>query len=93
MMKKLRKRNGETIIETLIATIIVALALIMLAGALVSASKVNREIKKLDTVLKWNDAYETKDILVKHYIDNRTDRNQVKVHTSANGYVYYSVDK
>ena len=39
-LKKLRSRAGESIAETLVALVISALALLMLAGAITSASRV-----------------------------------------------------
>lgn len=39
-MKKLRNQSGETIAETLLALLISALALVMLAGAIGTASRV-----------------------------------------------------
>ena len=39
-MKKLRSRAGETLTETLVALLISALALLMLAGAVTSATRV-----------------------------------------------------
>ncbi len=45
-MKKLKKKNGETLAETLIALVITALALLMLPGAVVASSRVNASIKE-----------------------------------------------
>ena len=44
-MKKLGKKNGEPIAETLVAMMIVAMSLTILAGAIVSAAKVNDKVK------------------------------------------------
>lgn len=41
MMRKLRSRRGESIAETMIALFISTLAMVMLAGALVAAARVN----------------------------------------------------
>lgn len=46
IIKKLRAHNGESMSETLFALLIIALALIMLPGAVVSASKVNYATKQ-----------------------------------------------
>ena len=43
---KLRGRTGESIAETLIATLIAALALVMLAGAVASAARIVTTSKK-----------------------------------------------
>lgn len=45
IIKKFKKNKGETLSETLFALLIIALALIMLPGAVVSASKVNHAVK------------------------------------------------
>lgn len=39
--KKIKNKNGETLVETLVALIITALALLMLPGAVVAAARVN----------------------------------------------------
>ncbi len=40
-MKRLREKKGESIAETLVAVLIMAMSLTILAGAIVSAAKVN----------------------------------------------------
>lgn len=47
--KKLSRASGETLIETLIAVLIVTLCLTMLAGAIVSAAKVNHKVEGMNT--------------------------------------------
>lgn len=41
-MKKLKQRKGETIVETLIAMLIICLCVSMIAGSIVAAAKANR---------------------------------------------------
>ena len=41
-MKKLKQHKGETIVETLIAMLIICLCVSMIAGAIVAAAKANR---------------------------------------------------
>lgn len=41
VLKRLKKNNGETLVETLVALIITALGLLMLPGAVVAAARVN----------------------------------------------------
>ena len=43
LRKKLRSQRGETLIETLVALLIGVLALLMLPGAIVAATKANKE--------------------------------------------------
>ena len=46
MKKKLKSMSGETLTETLVAVVMVSLALIMLPGAVVAAARVNAAAKK-----------------------------------------------
>ena len=46
-LNKLRRTAGESIAETLVAMLIVALAALMLAGSLVSSAYVNNRVKAL----------------------------------------------
>ena len=41
MMKKLRSRRGETLVETLVSLLIVVLCLSFLATAIVTAARIN----------------------------------------------------
>lgn len=47
-MRKLRSQRGESIAETLFALLIAALGMILLAGALVAAARVNRAAEQAD---------------------------------------------
>ena len=42
--RKIHNKSGETLVETLVALIITALALLMLPGAVVAAARVNAQI-------------------------------------------------
>lgn len=46
MKKRLKQKNGETLVETLVSLVIIALALLMLPGAVVAAARVNAKAKK-----------------------------------------------
>lgn len=46
MKKRLKSTSGETLTETLVAVVMVSLALIMLPGAVVAAARVNAAAKK-----------------------------------------------
>ncbi len=50
LKKKLKQKKGETLVETLISLLIIIPGMVMLAGAIVSASNINREMKKADTL-------------------------------------------
>ena len=40
--RKLKEKNGESLVETLVSVLIACLAVTMLCGAIISASKVNK---------------------------------------------------
>ncbi len=42
IFQKIRRRNGESLAETLVATLIAAMSMMVLAGALVSSAKANK---------------------------------------------------
>ncbi|MBQ9492764.1 MAG: prepilin-type N-terminal cleavage/methylation domain-containing protein [Oscillibacter sp.] len=42
-MKKLKRGNGETLVELLISMLIIALGMLMLSGAIVSAARLNQQ--------------------------------------------------
>ncbi len=48
LMKKLRQTKGETLTETLGSLLIIVPAMVMLAGAIVTASKVNMTTKEAE---------------------------------------------
>ena len=42
---KLKSKQGETLIETLVSMLLIALALLMLAGSIITTAQANREAK------------------------------------------------
>ena len=55
---KLKKRSGESLIETLVATLITVLGMMILAGAIVSAAKGSKAAKEMQSSLSPNTAAE-----------------------------------
>ena len=49
LKKKLQSKAGETIAETLVTMIILSLAVLMLAGAVVTTARVNKQADNPDT--------------------------------------------
>lgn len=47
--RKFRSTSGETIAETLVTMIILSLAVLMLAGAVVTAARINKKADNTDT--------------------------------------------
>lgn len=59
LKKKLQSKAGETIAETLVTMIILSLAVLMLAGAVVTAARVNKQADNTDTSFKTGAAVST----------------------------------
>lgn len=59
LKKKLHSRYGETIAETLVTMIILSLAVLMLAGAVVTAARVNKQADNTDTSFQTGTAIST----------------------------------
>ena len=88
MLKKLRSNSGESIAETLVAVLIAALALLMLAGTINTASRL---ITRSKTAL---DAYYTENNkLSEHSSSNSSGTSTVTVSSgAADGWISCTVD-
>lgn len=56
LKKKLKSNNGESLIETLVTVLIVVLMMEMVAGAVISAAKVNDKADNTATTFSVKDA-------------------------------------
>ena len=59
LKKKLHSKTGETIAETLVTMIVLSLAVLMLAGAVVTAARVNKQADNTDTSFQTGTAIST----------------------------------
>ena len=97
-MKKLRSRKGETIVETLVAILIVVLSFAMLTGAIVSAAKINKQNEDMDVAFDVSKANkENKKIRVTHYtseVNIATTETTIEFYTTDddNAYRYYLLE-
>lgn len=90
MIKKIKSKNGETLVETLVATLVVTLSLTMLAGSIVSAANVNASAKKLDTDFKVANTSIDGEVTIKHLDGNSTTVNVDVYQTNDKyNYIYY----
>lgn len=84
--------NGETLVETLTSTLIIAGVMLMLCTAIVSAARVNATIQNEDTVFEKK-ATDTAipgtsfTVAVNH--SGTTTYVPVNAYKSENGYIYY----
>ncbi len=86
-MKK-RSRAGESIAETLVAVLIMALVFLMLSSAVTSAVRINEELKNQETVFSTGDR-ETEDVVLTVAVDAQTPVSVNAKHHRSNGYSYY----
>lgn len=81
---KIKKNNGETIVETLVALLIIALCFLMLQTSIVTASKINKKAMEYNVSFKLSNT--SKDITVT--IDGNKVNN-INGYISDGGYYYY----
>lgn len=90
-MKRLCSKSGETLVETLLAMIIISFVFIFLAGSIVSAAKVNSGVKNEDTAFVRNGQSSIDDSLM---VDGSAiDQKYVQFYETENGYFYYEYKK
>lgn len=90
MRKKLRSQRGDTLMETLAALLLVVLTMAFLATSLVTAARINAEVRQTDTALKYDDddEGETKPLTITR--ENNSVEKNVKVYETKGGYRYYT---
>ncbi len=98
-MKKIREKKGESIAETLVALMIVSMSLTILAGAIVSAARVNSRFDNKDkAVISPETPIErNKHISVKRKNNDGSTGAEVAnftvhIYGTENEYYYYEAD-
>ena len=90
-MKKLRSRRGESIAETLVAVLISAMAIMILAGAIITAARINTSLKNEDVAFRRAQTPTPGTVTVT--MDDGTPVSvPVKVYETSNHYIYYEYD-
>ncbi len=96
MMKKLRSRRGETLVETLVSLLIVVLCLSFLATAIVTAARINAGARDTDVSVRYGSgtsAPQTVAVTPRGiYAGDAGFTETVTLHTTDNGYRYYTTD-
>ena len=91
MRKKLRSQRGDTLTETLAALLLVVLTMAFLATSLVTAARINAEVRQSDTALKYDAADgKTKTLTITR--ENNSVEKSVKVYETKGGYRYYTYE-
>ncbi len=89
-MKKLKKTRGESIAETLVALLIASLGLMILAGAITTAAKINADLKNDEVVFREAQASVPGAVYLSSDGPGHPSATvDVQVYTTGNGYVYY----
>lgn len=84
-------KSGESLVETLVSTLIVVAVFLMLCTAVVSAAKVNTSIKPGDTVFDASESsvLQGASVTVRGENSSESSTQSISAHVSDNGYVYY----
>lgn len=91
MRKKLRSQRGDTLTETLAALLLVVLTMAFLATSLVTAARINAEVRQSDTALKYDAADgEKKPLTITR--ENDSVAKSVTVYETKGGYRYYTYE-
>ena len=97
-MKKLTSKTGESIAETLVAVLITTMGLTILAGAIVTAARVNSTEKNQNeavVITKYNSDTEVEDLgtvnvkIIDSSIGVISSNSSVHKYMTKNGYYYY----
>ncbi len=87
-MKKLKNRLGESLAETLIAVLIASLAMMLLAGAITTAARMNTALRNEDVAFKKAQTPESGTVGVS--LDGGSSVSVgVRTYVTNNGYRYY----
>lgn len=88
---KLKQTKGETLAETLAAVLLISLAALILAGALVSAARVNNRTRNAGTAFQQDGGDGVPyDVTVQASWGSETYR--VRLHQTENRYCYYDYE-
>ena len=100
MNGKRRSKAGESIAETLISMLIVAVTCTFLAGAVVSAARVNTRLEGQDVTFHADSSTTVTDYTITVFSglnelkkpDDTVYRPEINLYQTENGYYYYEVE-
>ena len=95
-LKKLKSKNGETLVETLISMLIVVLSVTMLAGSIVTAARINQTAKEMNVPVRFDSVTpadgKTETVTLTHKNDT-PDNIEVVLYTTKTAVPYYYYEK
>ena len=90
--RKLNNTSGETLAETLTSVIILALVVLLLTGAIVTAARVNHQTDNTKTTFTTtNQTSKSGNITIKEDGKSTSATLPVTVYTTENEYTYYQL--
>lgn len=92
LMRKLRSRRGETLVETLVSLLIVVLVMAFLATSIVAATRVNAKMRDADVAVRYDGISEPASLTVSSGRGTSSFTVPVEKYTTENGYCYYTYD-
>ena len=91
--KKISSCSGETIAETLVTMIILSLAVLMLAGAVVTAARVNKKADNADTAFIAATSSSERNVVITYQDKEYGNQDRLEIPTqyyeTQNNYKYY----
>ncbi len=91
-IKKLKNNKGETIAETLVATLIAALSMVMFAGMVMASKAIVDESNK--KIVEYYDGFSQlfskRDVTIN---DLHSAEIPITIYTNKNGVMYYGYEK
>lgn len=95
-LRKLNSRRGETIAETLASTLIAALMIVILTGAIVTAARINQKARNQDNDVSLQAKSQSNGTVTVTCVDAGTERSidyPVTYYVTQDPeFVYYEVD-
>ena len=91
-MKRLNKK-GETLVETLIALLIVSVCFLMLINGIITAANINKKTKEMNVNFNIKDAKSFPINVQIQHKDHTFDNIEVNGYQSESGHIYYEVKK
>lgn len=94
-MKKLKSKRGETVAETLCAVLMISMVFLFLAGSIVTAARVNKEIAPEEKTFQQGVGTSASgQVTLNARFDwdpsiKAVSSMNVTIHRTGNGYVYY----
>ena len=88
ILKKIRSRSGETLMETLVSVVIIALVIVFLASAGLAATKINAKVREQNNSFSYGEEGAASETLTLS-VPGERDRMTGVTRYEDNGYYYY----